>query len=152
MNKWILDLIEREHYCNFITKNNNSKYPLIRKMPYFFENGIFSLTQSVLFPQQLKDIENNNQVALFIKNSDNLNAILVEGEAYIDESDLSHKWMEFKDQWFEIDKRISNLYKTEIYIPHFWKRAIIKIKPSKLDFWNDFNSYTEKIEILMELL
>lgn len=95
----------------------------------FYKAGYFFLTASVVLSNKFENIKHNNNIAMLF--SSNESEVIVNGTASIDDSNLDLGWQEFKDSWFKLDPDAARLFSNKDDFPNYWKRVIIKVRPTK---------------------
>lgn len=121
-------------------------YPTVNPMLYFFRNGRFFLTNSVVFSKKLENIKRNSKVSLLICNQDK--ELHIFGNAQVHDENLDTDWLNFKDEWFQNDEFAKKLWIDKGEALNFWKRVLIEISPQKVIFKEGENT----LEIDMELI
>ncbi len=131
----ILEIINNNYLLDLITSD---EYTTITPMHYFFKDGIFTVTSSVIFSDKLNNIRKNNKVTIHIDD------LIIYGTARLIDNNIDTDWLRYKDEWFSKDRYAYDLYRAKDSIQYFCKRVIIKIKPTIITY--------KSVQIAMELI
>jgi len=141
---WANDVFENYLICEFTTISNGKPvtYPLL----YFYEpsTGLFTVTSSILFSRKIENIKDNSKVSLLFSNPTgsgiDKHAVLVQGVARIEDSDLDHGWERFLNDWREKEPYIDSFLAEREKFGWFWKRIVVRVEPKKIMAWKNGNT------------
>jgi len=141
---WANDVFENYLICEFTTISNGKPvtYPLL----YFYEpsTGLFTVTSSILFSRKIENIKDNSKVSLLFSNPTgsgiDKHAVLVQGVARIEDSDLDHGWERFLNDWREKEPYIDDFLAEREKFGWFWKRIVVRVEPKKIMAWKNGNT------------
>ena len=148
MEEWIQEVFQNYLIGEFTTidKDTPKTFPML----YFYKNNEFIMTSSVIFSKKIENIKKNPKTSLLL--SDNTGSgvsekhvALLQGHASIDESDLDHGWEQYKEDWLKKEPLIQGYFDVRESLPTFWKRVIIKFKPTRVLGWKGGDTSKEPV-------
>lgn len=140
---WVRDVFERYLICEFTTISNNK--PVTFPLLFFHDpnSGKFTVTSSILFSKKISHMKKNPKVSLLFSNPEGSSvgkhAILVQGTAHCDDSDLDHGWERFLPQWRKKEPYIDAFLAEREKFGWFWKRIVVQVEPKRITAWRDGN-------------
>jgi len=141
---WAIDVFENYLICEFTTISNGK--PVTFPLLYFYESstGLFTVTSSILFSRKIENIKDNSKVSLLFSNPTgsgiDKHAVLVQGVARIEDSDLDHGWERFLNDWREKEPYIDDFLAEREKFGWFWKRIVVRVEPKKIMAWKNGNT------------
>lgn len=144
---WIREVFERYLICEFTTVANGK--PVTFPMLYFYDSatGVFTVTSSILFSKKVEHINEHPKVSLLFSNPEgsglDRHAILVQGVAKCEDSDLDHGWERFLPHWRKKEPYIDAFLAEREKFGWFWKRIVIQVEPRKITAWHKGNLGSE---------
>lgn len=141
---WVRDVFERYLTCEFTTVANGK--PVTFPLLYFYEadSGKFTVTSSILFSKKVEHMKKNPKVSMLFSNPEGSGigkqAILVQGIAHCDDSDLDHGWERFLPYWRKKEPYIDAFLAEREKFGWFWKRIVIQVEPKKIMAWKNGNT------------
>ena len=141
---WANEVFERYLICEFTTISNGK--PVTFPLLYFYEpaTGVFTVTSSILFSRKIEHIKDNTKVSLLLSNptgsGTSKHALLVQGVARVEDSDLDHGWERFLGQWRQKEPYIDGFLSEREKFGWFWKRIVVQVEPRKITAWKNGNT------------
>ncbi len=141
---WTRDVFENYLICEFTTISGGK--PVTFPLLFFYEptTGVFTVTSSILFSRKIEHIKENSKVSLLFSNPTGSglekHAVLVQGIARIEESDLDHGWERFLDSWRRKEPYIDGFLAEREKFGWFWKRIVVRVEPRRITAWKDANT------------
>ncbi len=138
---WTKDVFENYLICEFttISKERPVTFPLL----YFYEpnTGVFTVTSSILFSKKIEHMKKNSKVSLLFSNPAgsriDKHAVLVQGIAKCEDSDLDHGWERFLPYWRKKEPYIDGFLAEREKFGWFWKRIVVQVEPQKVTTWKN---------------
>jgi len=138
---WTTDVFENYLICEFttISKGRPVTFPLL----YFYEptTGVFTVTSSILFSKKIEHMKKNSKVSLLFSNPAgsgiDKHAVLVQGIAKCEDSDLDHGWEKFLPYWRKKEPYIDAFLAEREKFGWFWKRIVVQVEPRKITAWKN---------------
>ena len=141
---WVGDVFDHYLTCEFTTVANGR--PVTFPLLYFYEadSGKFTVTSSILFSKKIEHVRKDPKVSLLFSNPEGSGigkqAILVQGIAHCDDSDLDHGWERFLPHWRKKEPYIDAFLAEREKFGWFWKRIVIQVEPKKIMAWKNGNT------------
>jgi len=141
---WVGDVFDHYLTCEFTTVANGR--PVTFPLLYFYEadSGKFTVTSSILFSKKVEHMKKDPKVSLLFSNPEGSGigkqAILVQGIAHCDDSDLDHGWERFLPHWRKKEPYIDAFLAEREKFGWFWKRIVIQVEPKKIMAWKNGNT------------
>ena len=141
---WVGDVFDHYLTCEFTTVANGR--PVTFPLLYFYEadSGKFTVTSSILFSKKVEHMKEDPKVSLLFSNPEGSGigkqAILVQGIAHCDDSDLDHGWERFLPHWRKKEPYIDAFLAEREKFGWFWKRIVIQVEPKKIMAWKNGNT------------
>ncbi len=141
---WVGDVFDHYLTCEFTTVANGR--PVTFPLLYFYDvdSGKFTVTSSILFSKKVEHMKKNPKVSLLFSNPEGSGigkqAILVQGIAHCDDSDLDHGWERFLPHWRKKEPYIDAFLAEREKFGWFWKRIVIQVEPKKIMAWKNGNT------------
>ena len=138
---WTSDVFERYLICEFTTISEGK--PVTFPLLYFYEptTGVFTVTSSILFSRKIEHMKKNSKVSLLFSNPAGSglgkHAVLVQGIAKCEDSDLDHGWEKFLPDWRKKEPYIDGFLAAREQFGWFWKRIVVQVEPRKIMAWKD---------------
>ncbi len=139
--RYVQDVFERYLICEFTTISGGK--PVTFPLLYFYdvESGRFTVTSSILFSKKVEHVKNNPKVSLLFSNPEGSgigrHAVLVQGVASCEDSDLDHGWERFLPYWRKKEPYIDAFLAEREKFGWFWKRIVIQVDPRKIMAWKN---------------
>ena len=139
--EWVRNVFENYLICEFTTVANNK--PVTFPLLYFYDanSGKFTVTSSILFSKKILHMKKNPKVSLLFSNPAGSGigkqAVLVQGMAHCDDSDLDHGWERFLPQWRKKEPYIDAFLAEREKFGWFWKRIVVQVEPKRIIVWKD---------------
>ena len=136
---WVRDVFEHYLTCEFTTVADAR--PVTFPLLYFYDadSGKFTVTSSILFSKKVEHMKKDPKVSLLFSNPEGSGigkqAILVQGIAHCDDSDLDHGWERFLPYWRKKEPYIDAFLAEREKFGWFWKRIVIQVEPKKIMAW-----------------
>ncbi len=143
VSPWIKDVFEHYLICEFTTISNGK--PITFPLLYFYDptTGVFTVTSSILFSRKIEHMKKNSKVSLLFSNPEGSgigkHAVLVQGIAKCEDSDLDHGWERFLPDWRKKEPYIDGFLAEREKFGWFWKRIVVQVQPWKVTAWKDAN-------------
>ena len=143
---WVRDVFENYLICEITTLDNDK--PVTFPMLFFYDSssGKFAVTSSILFSKKVEHLKKNPRVSLLFSNPTGStvpkHAVLVQGNAKCEDSDLDHGWERFLPQWRKKEPYIDAFLSEREKFSWFWKRIVIEVEPRRITAWK--NADTQK--------
>ena len=140
---WVRDVFERYLICEFTTIGGGR--PVTFPMLHFYdpESGNFAVTSSILFSKKVELIKKNSKVSMLFSNPEGSgigkHAVLVQGIARCEDSDLDHGWERYLPYWRKKEPYIDAFLAEREKFGWFWKRIVIQVEPRKITAWKNGN-------------
>ncbi|HEY5620645.1 MAG TPA: pyridoxamine 5'-phosphate oxidase family protein, partial [Candidatus Bathyarchaeia archaeon] len=134
-------VFERYLTCELTTAANGR--PVTFPLLYFYDadSGKFTVTSSIFFSKKAERMKRNPKVSLLFSNPEGSGigkqAILVQGIAHCDDSDLDHGWERFLPYWRKKEPYIDAFLAEREKFGWFWKRIVIRVEPKKIMAWKN---------------
>ena len=141
---WVGDVFDHYLTCEFTTVANGR--PVTFPLLYFYDadSGKFTVTSSILFSKKVEHMKKDPKVSLLFSNPEGSGigkqAILVQGIAHCDDSDLDHGWERFLPHWRKKEPYIDAFLTEREKFGWFWKRIVIQVEPKKIMAWKNGNT------------
>jgi len=141
---WVGDVFDHYLTCEFTTVANGR--PVTFPLLYFYDadSGKFTVTSSILFSKKVEHMKEDPKVSLLFSNPEGSGigkqAILVQGIAHCDDSDLDHGWERFLPHWRKKEPYIDAFLAEREKFGWFWKRIVIQVEPKKIMAWKNGNT------------
>lgn len=138
---WTKDVFENYLICEFTTISNGK--PITFPLLYFYEptTGVFTVTSSILFSKKVEYMKKNSKVSLLFSNPAGSgigkHAVLVQGIAKCEDSDLDHGWEKFLPYWRKKEPYIDGFLAEREKFSWFWKRIVVQVEPRKITAWKN---------------
>ncbi len=138
---WTKEVFERYLICEFTTISNGK--PVTFPLLYFYEpaTGVFTVTSSILFSRKIEHMKKNSKVSLLFSNPTGSgigkHAVLVQGIAKCEDSDLDHGWEKFLPYWRKKEPYIDGFLAEREKFGWFWKRIVVQVEPRKIMAWKN---------------
>lgn len=145
--RWVTDVFDNYLICEFTTVANNK--PVTFPLLYFYDStsGKFTVTSSILFSKKVLNMKKNPKVSLLFSNPAGSGirkqAVLVQGMAHCDDSDLDHGWERFLPQWRRKEPYIDAFLAEREKFGWFWKRIVVQVEPKRITAWKDGNAMSK---------
>ena len=149
---WIKEVFERYLICEFTTVAHEK--PITFPMLHFYEpsSGVFTVTSSILFSKKVEHVRRHPKVSLLFSNPEGSglgkHAVLVQGTATWEDTDLDHGWERFLPHWRKKEPYIDAFLAEREKFGWFWKRIVVQVEARKITAWRDGNM--EKIPDVFE--
>ncbi len=141
--RFVQDVFEKYLICEFttISKGKPVTFPLLHF--YDADSGKLTVTSSILFSRKVEHVKNDPKVSLLFSNPEGSgmerHAVLVQGVASCDDSDLDHGWERFLPYWRKKEPYIDAFLAEREKFGWFWKRIVIQVEPEKIMAWKNGN-------------
>lgn len=141
---WVRDVFERYLICEFTSVSGGK--PITFPMLYFYDaaSGKFTVTSSILFSRKIEHMKHNPKVSLLFSNPEGSGigkqAVLVQGIAVCEDSDLDHGWERFLPYWRKKEPYIDAFLADREKFGWFWKRIVVQVQPEKIVAWKNGNT------------
>ena len=138
---WVKDVFEHYLICEFTTVSNGK--PITFPLLYFYDRntGVFTVTSSILFSKKVENMKRNSKVSLLFSNPAGSGigkqAVLVQGVARYEDSDLDHGWERFLPDWRKKEPYIDGFLAEREKFGWFWKRIVVQVEPRKITAWKN---------------
>src|SRR2546425_456429 len=100
---WVRETFDGYLVCEFTTVKSGKPVTLPLLPFYLPDSGKFVVTSSILFSKKAENVKQNPKVSLLFSNPEGSNAgkhaVLVQGIAHADDSDLDHGWEKYLSYW-----------------------------------------------------
>ena len=99
------------------------------------------MTSSILFSKKAENVKQNPKVSLLFSNPEGSkvgkHAVLVQGIAHADDSDLDHGWEKYLGYWRKKEPYIDAYLGEREKFGWFWKRIVVQVEPKKILAWKN---------------
>ncbi len=138
---WAEEVFERYLVCEFTTIDDGKPitFPLL---PFYDPpSGKLIITSSILFSKKVEHMKRHPKVSLLFSNPEGSgigkHAVLVQGIAHCDDSDLDHGWEKFLHYWRKKEPYIDAFLAEREKYGWFWKRIVVEVEPRKVMAWRN---------------
>jgi general stress protein 26 len=131
-----------------LTVVNASGRPITYPLIPLYDGAYLYLTSAVLFSKKLEHIKANPKVCLSLTDPVAVPVKLfaratVQGDAEVLEDDPHSGWEELLPLWRAKEPVIDSFVKKRFGIPLFFERSIIRIRPTRVLYWEGGDAGTE---------
>jgi general stress protein 26 len=138
---WVRETFDSYLVCEFTTVKSG-KPVTVPLLPFYLpDSGKFVVTSSILFSKKAENVKKNPKVSLLFSNPEGSragkHAVLVQGIAHADDSDLDHGWEKYLSYWRKKEPYIDAYLAEREKFGWFWKRIVVQVEPKKILAWKN---------------
>jgi len=138
---WVRETFDSYLVCEFTTVKSGKPVTLPLLPFYLPDSGKFVVTSSILFSKKAENVRQNPKVSLLFSNPEGSkagkHAVLVQGMAHADDSDLDHGWEKYLGYWRKKEPYIDAYLAEREKFGWFWKRIVVQVEPKKILAWKN---------------